>query len=160
MKVLPTCRSSISLSSLTQILILLGLFYLQKLHLINLNNYFNIQVCPSVSIHLIRLSSFQFLQLYHKLSLIKVAWCVLRVKNMHLGSPSDPSWTAAAEAKPRYVHLILIPHGQSFRRQVRLLLTEATPIYVYSILKPHGQSSKSPIRLLPREAKPSYVCTY
>ena len=29
------------------------------------------------------LSSFQFLQSYHKVSLIKVAWYVLRVKNMH-----------------------------------------------------------------------------
>ena len=55
-----------------------------------------------------------------------------RVKNMHLGSLSDPSQTAAAKAKPRYV---------------------------YSILKPYGQSSKSPIRLLPREVKPSYVYT-
>ena len=51
---------------------------------------------------------------------------------MHFRSPSDPSQTAVAEAKPRYVYLIL---------------------------KPHGQSSKSPIRLLPREAKPSYVYT-
>ena len=56
------------------------------------------------------------------MALIKVAWCVLRVKNMHLWSPSDPSGTAAAEAKPRCVYSILKPHGQSSRCQVRLLL--------------------------------------
>ena len=55
---------------------------------------------------------------------------------MHFGSPSDPSQTPATEAKPRYVYSILKPHGQSFRRQVRLLLSEATPSYVKSILKP------------------------
>ena len=46
---------------------------------------------------------FDFLQSFHKMSLIKVAWHVLREKNMHPGSPSDPSGTAAAEAKPRCV---------------------------------------------------------
>ena len=54
---------------------------------------------------------FQFLQSYHKMSQIKVAWYVLRVKNMHLGSPSDPSRTATAKAKPRCVYSILKPHG-------------------------------------------------
>ena len=55
------------------------------------------------------------------MSLIKVVFYVLRVKNMHPRSPSDPSGTAAAEAKPRCVHLILKPHFQSFRSPVRLL---------------------------------------
>ena len=76
---------------------------------------------------------------------------------MHFGSPSDPSQTPAAEAKPRYVYSILKPHGQSFRRQVRPLLREAKPSYVYSILKPPDQSSRSPVRPLLRETKPSYV---
>ena len=76
---------------------------------------------------------------------------------MHPGSPSDPSQTAAAEAKPRYIYSILKPHGQSFRRQVRLLLSDATLSFVYSILKPHSQSSRSPVRLLLSEATPSYV---
>ena len=40
---------------------------------------------------------------------------------MHPGSPSHPSGTAAAEAKPRCVYSILKPHGQSSRCQVRLL---------------------------------------
>ena len=61
------------------------------------------------------------------------------MKNVHFWSPSDPSQTA--EAKLRYVYSILKPHGQSFRRQVKLLLSEAKPTYVYSIIKPHGHSS-------------------
>ena len=81
-------------------------------------------------------NQFQFLQSYHKMSIIKFAWYVLRVKNMHPGSPSDPSGTAAAEAKPRCVYSILKPHGQSSRCQVRLL----PPRCVYSNLKSHGQS--------------------
>ena len=40
------------------------------------------------------------------------------------GSSSDPSGTTAAEAQPRYVYSILKPRGQSFRKQVRLLLSE------------------------------------
>ena len=61
------------------------------------------------------------------MSLIKFAWYVLCVKNMHFGSPSDPSQTAAAEVKLRCVYSILKPHGQSFRRQIRLLPSKATP---------------------------------
>ena len=48
------------------------------------------------------------------MTLTKVVWYVLNVKNMHPGSPSHPSGTAAAEANPRCVYLILKPHGQSF----------------------------------------------
>ena len=76
---------------------------------------------------------------------------------MHFGSPSDPSQTAAAEAKPRCVYSILKPHGQSFRRQVRLLLTEAKPSYVWSILKLHGQSYRTKGQLLPPDGKRGYV---
>ena len=65
------------------------------------------------------------------MSLIKVAWYVSRVKNMHLGSPSDPGQTPAAKAKPRYV---------------------------YSILKPHGQTSRGPVRPLPpRQSRSTYT---
>ena len=73
---------------------------------------------------------------YYKMSLIKVVWYLLRVKYMHPGSPSDPSGTAAAEAKPRYVYSILKPHGQSFRRQVRLLLSKAKPQAVVCVSTP------------------------
>ena len=76
---------------------------------------------------------------------------------MHFGSPSGPSQTTAAEAKPRYVYSILKPRGHSFRRQVRLPLSKAKPRYVYSILKPHSQSSSGPVRPLLSEAKPSYI---
>ena len=55
----------------------------------NLNNYFNLCVCLSFCLSL-TLSNFQFLLLYDKMSLIKVAWNVLRVKNMHSGSPQTP----------------------------------------------------------------------
>ena len=91
------------------------------------------------------------------MSLIKVVWYVLRVKNMHPESPSDLSWTATAKAKSRYLYSILKLHGQSFRRQVRLLLSEAKLNYVHSILKLHCQSSRNPVRLPMSEAKPSYV---
>ena len=93
------------------------------------------------------------------MSLIKVALYVSRVKNIHFGSPSDPSQTAAAKAKTRYVYLILKTHGQSFRRQVRLLLSKAKLSNEYLISKPHGQSSERPVRPMSREAKPSYVYT-
>ena len=49
---------------------------------------------------------------------------------MHFGSPLDPSQIAAAEARSRYVHLILKPHGLSLRWQVRLILSEVKPCYV------------------------------
>ena len=87
-----------------------------RLIVVYLNNYFRLHVCLSFRTSVrpyLRMSVrsyvrhtfifFDFLQLFHKMSLIKVAWHVLRVKNMHLGSPSDPSGTAAAEAKPRCV---------------------------------------------------------
>ena len=72
-------------------------------------------------------------------------------------SPSHPSRTATAKAKPRYVYWISKPHGQSFRRQVRLLLSKGKLNYVYSIIKPHDQSSRNPVRPLLSMAKPSYV---
>ena len=55
---------------------------------------------------------------------------------MHFGSPSDPSQTAAAEAKPRYVYSILKPHGQSFRGQVRLLLSQSRSQAVVCVSTP------------------------
>ena len=58
----------------------------------------------------------------NKISLIKVTWYVLRVKNMHPGSPSDPSQTASAKANPRLVYSISKAHGKSCRSQVRPIL--------------------------------------
>ena len=83
-------------------------------------------VCPSIhsSVHPFicpKTRLLHFLPLYHKMSLKKDAWYVLGVKKMHPGSPSHPSWTATAEAKPRCVYSILKPHGQSSRSPVRLL---------------------------------------
>ena len=95
-----------------------------------LNNYFDFHVCLSIRPFVrpsVRVSRdyIHFLQLCHKMSLIKVVWYVLRVKNMHPGSPSDPSGTAATKAKPRYVYSILKPHSHSSRSPDRLLLNEA-----------------------------------
>ena len=47
---------------------------------------------------------FQFLQLYHKISIIKVAWYNLIVKNMHSWSHPKSPW---AEKKLSYVHWII-----------------------------------------------------
>ena len=49
------------------------------------------------------LSIFKFLQPYHKVSLTKVAWYVLRVKNMHSWAPPDP-WGPWDEEKLSYIH--------------------------------------------------------
>ena len=74
----------------------------------NLNNYFNFHVCLSIcpfvcpSIHVFK-NQLQFLQFYHKMSLIKGARYLLREKNMHSGSPSD-SWCPRDEAKLSCFH--------------------------------------------------------
>ena len=89
-----------------------------------LNNYFNLHVClsicrlrlaicrllsggcrlPSTVYRLsVTLSNFQFLQSYHKMSLIKVACYVLREKNMHSG-PSFDAWDPWGEVKLSYVN--------------------------------------------------------
>ena len=68
---------------------------------------------------------------------------------------SDPY--LARQNQATYIYSILKPHGQSLRRQVRLLLSEAKPSYIFSFLKPHGQSSRSQVRPLLSEAKPSYI---
>ena len=49
-------------------------------------------------------NKFQFLQLYQKMSLIKISWYVLRVKNMHFGPNSDPL-DPQGGTKPSYVYL-------------------------------------------------------
>ena len=73
----------------------------------NLNNYFDFHVCLSIRRSSVCVcvcvseNKLHFLQLYDKMSLIKVAWYVLRVKKMHPESSSDPNQTAAPGAKPR-----------------------------------------------------------
>ena len=63
---------------------------------INLHNYFNLYVCLSLRRRRrwrrrhVPLSSLQLLLAYDKVSLIKVGWYVLRVKNIHSWSPPDP----------------------------------------------------------------------
>ena len=52
------------------------------------------------------------------MSLIKVSWYVLRVKNMHFGLPSD-FWNPYSEAKPSYV-LYIIMQGKAELRILEL----------------------------------------
>ena len=87
------------------------------------------------------------------MSLIKVAWYVLRVKNMHPWSPSDPSGTAVAEAKPRCVYSILKRHGQSSRCQVRLLLPRRSR-GAYTQIQNHMVRVSSP----PQSRSKAVVC--
>ena len=50
-------------------------------------------VCPygvNGAVVSVPLLTFQLLQMYHKVPLIKVAWFVLRVKTLHSWSPPDP----------------------------------------------------------------------
>ena len=103
----------------------------KKYYIFYLNNYFNFHVCLSFRASVracvracVRVSKdyLRFLHEYYKMSLIKVVWYVLRVKSLHPGSPSHPSQTAHAKTKPRCVHSILKPQGQSSRCPVRLLL--------------------------------------
>ena len=63
---------------------------------------------------------------------------------MHPGSPSDPSRTGAAEAKPRCVYLILKPHSQISRYQVRiLLLRQNQGTYIFRVSSPTQSRSKA-----------------
>ena len=98
----------------------------------NLNNYFNFHLClsfcrPSVRPCVRKITQIPVVvsqNVTNKSCLV----CVMR-------QSSDPSGTPVAKAKQRYVYSILTPHGQSFRRQVRLLLSEEKQSYVYTIFK-------------------------
>ena len=98
-------------------------FKSQKQNLQHPHNYFNLHVCPSLrrpsaSVGVRRpgvpLPSFQFLQAYDKVSLIKVAWYVFRVKNIHSWSPPDPlsPWD---EEKASYIHYNIRREGAKLR---------------------------------------------
>ena len=126
---------------------------MQVFKCVHLNNYFRLHVCLSFrtsvrpylrtsvrpSVRTSHFHFFYFLQLFHKMSLIKVAWHVLRMIDMHPGSSSDPSGTAAAEAKPRYVYSIKTTWSE-FQMPSQNAPAEAKPRCLYSFLKPHGQS--------------------
>ena len=56
------------------------------------------------------------------MSLIKVSWYVLRVKNMHFGIPSD-SWDPCGKAKPSHV-LYIIRLGEA-----ELCILELTSVF-------------------------------
>ena len=87
-----------------------------------LHNYFNPNIYPAF--HLFRpvLSHFQFLQSYQKMSLIKVAWYVIRVKICILGHPQTPG-VHEVGGKPSYVHYVI---GQG---EVKLHLSKLTSVF-------------------------------
>ena len=68
------------------------------------------------------LLSFQFLQAYDKVSLIKVGWYVLRVKNIHSWSPPDPLGPRDNE-KARYVHFDIR------REEAKLRILKLTSVF-------------------------------
>ena len=79
---------------------------------VHLNNYFDFHVCLSIRVCVcLFVRSFvrsfvcpkknHFLKSNHKISLIKVTWCVSSVKNMYPGSSSDPSWPTAEQGKAK-----------------------------------------------------------
>ena len=73
----------------------------------NLNNNFGLQVCLSFHAWVctqVKLSDFKS---HHKMLLIKVPQYVLRVKNMHFGSPSD-SRNPYSKAKLSFVYYIIM----------------------------------------------------
>ena len=114
----------------------------------HLNNYFDFHVCLSFRLLLrvsVRVSEnyLQFLQTYDKMSLIKVVWYVLRVKNMHPGSPSGPSalqWDRCCRGEAEVRILNFKTTWSEFQMPSQTAPAEAKPRCIYSILKPHGQS--------------------
>ena len=63
------------------------------------------------------------------------------MKNMHPGSPSDPSWTAAERGEAELRIFNFKTTWSEFQKPSQTAPAEAKPRCVYSILKPHGQSS-------------------
>ena len=96
-----------------------GLMSVLVLFNFHLRHYFNDHVCPSIwRWHHVPLPNFQFLPLHHKTSLIKVDWYVLRAKNMHFWSPSDP-WGPWNEEKLSKIHYD-IRGGEAKLRMLKL----------------------------------------
>ena len=111
------------------------------------------------------------------MSLTKVVWYVLRVKNRHPVSPSDqwdccrrgeaevrilnfkikwselqkPSKTATERGEAELRILNFKTTWSEFQMPSQTATAEAKPRCVYSISKPHGQNFRRQIRLLPRE---------
>ena len=89
----------------------------------HLHNYFNLHVCLSLRRRRhVPLLNFQFLQAYDKVSLIKVGWYVLRVKNIHSWSPPDPLGPRDKE-KARYVHFDIR------REEAKLLILKLASVF-------------------------------
>ena len=70
------------------------------------------------------LSIFKFLLSYQKVSLIKVAWYVLKVKNMHSWAPPDP-WGPWDEEKSSYTHYNIR------REEAKLLVLKLASVFYH-----------------------------
>ena len=79
-------------------------------------------VCPVGGVGGVPLLCFQFLQSYYKVSLIKVAWYVLRVKDMHSWSPPD-LWGPWDEEKLSYIHYDIR------REEAKLCILKITSVF-------------------------------
>ena len=78
----------------------------KNLNHLNLNNYFNFHVFLSIQSSIrpcVCQNQLYFLHLHNKMLQIKVAWYVLRVKNIHSGSSLDP-WVPLGKMKLSYLH--------------------------------------------------------
>ena len=57
---------------------------------ITISTFTSVRPYGGVTSRSVTLLNFKYLQSIHKMSVIKVAWHVLRVKNIHSGSPQTP----------------------------------------------------------------------
>ena len=126
---------------------------------VNLNIYFKFYVCLYIHHSVfpfvcVSENFLYFLQLCRKMSQIKDGWYVLRVKNMHPVSPSDPSCTAAEQGEAELRIFEFKTTWSEFQTPSQTTLAEAKPRCVYSILKPHDQSSRYQVRILFRVSSP------
>ena len=87
------------------------------------------------------------------MSLIKVAWYVLRVKNMHFRSPSDPSQIVARRGHTELRILDFKTTWSQFQKTSQTAAEQGEAELRILNFKTHGQTSQSPIRLLLREVK-------
>ena len=113
----------------------------------NLNNYFRLHVCLSFRTYVRPYVTLYNFKSYRKMSLIKVSWYVLRVKNMHLKNFRITSWvfpalspSGGARQCPRSGHFLVISKEFCrkkiffFRTKISFLSTHIKRIFINSEL--------------------------
>ena len=99
----------------------------------DLNNYFRLHICLSFRQSVgrfVTLYNFPFLQLYHKMWLIKVAWHAIRVKTCIFGHPATPE---AHKARQNWATITIIGKvKQSYVYQNYPLCFITSPVLVTS----------------------------